>query len=417
MHEVDVIVIGAGAAGVSAAHRLAPRCSVKVLEARDRAGGRAWTVDHSGVPLDLGCGWLHSADQNEWAEVATILGFAIDQTPPPWSRRSHQLNFSAADQAAFSDAWDRFDARVAEASRSLPDRPAAKLLEPAGRWNALLDALSTYINGVELERLSVHDFVRYRNTGVNWRVTKGYGALIQAFAAGLDIALQSPVTTIDHSGERIGVTTPHGTLTARAVVVTVPPTLIADETLRFTPALPDKVTAAAALPLGIADKVFLGVDNPDDFPVQTRLFGATDRTATGSYHLRPFGAPMIEGYFGGELARELEATNGFAAFAIDQLAALLGGDMRKRLHPIAASAWQRDLYARGSYSYARIGCSDLRTVLAAPVDDRLFFAGEACSINDFSTAHGGYRTGFKAAEQVLAVLQPHKQRVPRSARS
>jgi monoamine oxidase len=145
--------------------------------------------------------------------------------------------------------------------------------------------------------------------------------------------------------------------------------------------------------------------------VQTRLFGATDRTATGSYHLRPFGAAMIEGYFGGELARELEATNGFAAFALDQLAALLGGDMRKRLHPIAASAWQRDPFARGSYSYARIGCSDLRAVLAAPVDDRLFFAGEACSINDYSTAHGGYRTGVKAAEQVLAVLQPRRLNV------
>jgi len=406
MHEVDVIVIGAGAAGISAAQRLAPRCSVKVLEARERVGGRAWTVDHSGVPLDLGCGWLHSADENEWADVATMLGFAIDPTPPPWSRRSHQLNFSATDQEAFSDAWDRFDKRIAEAARALPDRPAAELLEPGVRWNALLDALSTYINGVELERLSVHDFFRYHNTGVNWRVARGYGALIHAFAAGLDIALNSPVTLIDHSGEHVSVTTPRGTLTARAVVVTVPPTLIADETLRFIPALPDKVTAAAALPLGIADKVFLRLDNPDDLPVQTRLFGATDRTATGSYHLRPFGAPMIEGYFGGELARRLEAEDGFAPFAIDQLVALLGGDMRKRLHPIAASAWQRDPFARGSYSYARVGCSDLRTVLAAPVDDRLFFAGEACSINDFSTAHGGYRTGVKAAEQALAALQP-----------
>src|SRR5262249_54010670 len=153
------------------------------------------------------------------------------------------------DQAAFSDAWDRFDERVAEAGRAPPDRAAAELLEPGGRWNALLDALSTYINGVELERLSVHDFVHYRNTGVNWRVARGYGALIQAFATGLDIALHSPVALIDHSGERISVTTPRGTLTARAAVVTVPPTLMADETVRFTPALPDKVRAAAALPL------------------------------------------------------------------------------------------------------------------------------------------------------------------------
>src|SRR5919198_3367065 len=116
MHEVDAIVIGAGAAGVAAARCLSANCSVLVLEARRRVGGRAWTVDHSGLPLDLGCGWLHSADENEWAAVAAALGFAIDPTPPPWSRRSSQLNFSAADQADFSNAWDRLDVRVADAA-------------------------------------------------------------------------------------------------------------------------------------------------------------------------------------------------------------------------------------------------------------------------------------------------------------
>jgi len=412
MHEVDVIVIGAGAAGVAAARRLGTEVSVLVLEARNRVGGRAWTLAHAGAPVDLGCGWLHSADENEWVGVAADLGFAIDRTPPPWSRRAHQLNFSAADQEDFSDTWDRFDERVRDAAANEPDRPAADLLEPGGRWNALLDALSTYINGVELEKLSVHDFVRYRNSGVNWRVTKGYGALIEAHAAPLDVRLDSPATLVDHSGPRVRVTTPRGTLAARAAIVTVPPTLIAGGALRFTPALPAKEDAAAALPLGLADKVFLAVDRPDDLPAQTRLFGATDRTATGTYHLRPFGAPMIEGYFGGKLARELEQHDGFAAFAIDQIAALLGNDLRKRLHPIAASAWGRDPHALGSYSYARIGCTDLRAVLAAPIDDRLFFAGEACSTHDYSTAHGAYRTGIGAAEQVRQVL---RARMPQAA--
>jgi len=412
MHEVDVIVIGAGAAGVAAARRLDGALSVVVLEARSRVGGRAWTLTHGGLPLDLGCGWLHSADENEWAGIAKTLGFDIDPTPPPWSRRAHQLNFSAADQEDFSNAWDRFDDRVRDAGREGRDRAAAELLEPAGRWNGLLDALSTYVNGVELDRLSVQDFARYRNTGVNWRVAKGYGALIEAHAAPLDVRLDCPAALIDHAGPRLHVTTPRGTLAASAVIVTVPPTLIADGTLRFAPALPAKQKAAAALPLGLADKVFLGVDQPDALPVQTRLFGATDRTATGSYHLRPFGAPLIEGYFGGKLARELEQHDGFAAFAIDQLAALLGNDMRKRLHPIAASAWARDPWALGSYSHADIGCADLRAVLAAPVDDRLFFAGEACSIHDYSTAHGAYRSGVAAAEQVLQAM---RARLPQAA--
>src|SRR5262249_6494359 len=191
-----------------------------------------------------------------------------------------------------------------------------------------------------------------------------------------------------------------------AVIVTVPPTLIGTGTLKFTPQLPGKLTAAYALPLGLADKVFLRIDRPDDLPVQTRLFGATDRTDTGSYHLRPFGSPLIEGYFGGRLARELESREAFAAYAIDQVVALLGGDLRKRLHPVMASSWGQDPHALGSYSYARIGCTHLRAVLAAPVDDRLFFAGEACSEHDYSTAHGAYRTGVRAAGQGLQALRP-----------
>jgi monoamine oxidase len=320
------------------------------VEARDRIGGRAWTLREGSLPLDLGCGWLHSADENEWSAVAADLGFGIDKSPPPWGRTAHQLNFSAADQRDFHAAWDRFDARIADAAGTATDRPASACLEPGDRWNALLDALSTYINGVDLDRLSVHDFSRYHHTGVNWRVEKGYGALIAASAAGLDVATSCPATLIDHSGATIRVETARGKITARAAIVSVPTTLIADETLRFDPPLPDKVEAAAALPLGLADKLFLRVEAADDLPVQTRLFGATDRTATGSYHLRPFGAPLIEGYFGGKLARELEreGQDAFAQFAIDQLAGLLGNGIRQRLSLLAASAWARDPFARGS---------------------------------------------------------------------
>jgi monoamine oxidase len=115
---------------------------------------------------------------------------------------------------------------------------------------------------------------------------------------------------------------------------------------------------------------------------------------------------VIEGYFGGALARGLEAegADAFTAFAIDQLAAHLGADIRKRLAPIAVSSWARDPYARGSYSYAKPGHSPARVALATPVDGRLFFAGEACSKHDFSTAHGAYRTGIRAAEDAMAAL-------------
>src|SRR5262249_38324216 len=212
MQGVDVIVIGAGAAGVAAARRLDGALSVVVLEARSRVGGRAWTLTHGGLPLDLGCGWLHSADENEWAGIAKTLGFDIDPTPPPWSRRAPQLNFSHADPEDFSNTWGRFDHPVRGPGRGGRDPAAPEPPQPGGRWNGLLDALSTYVNGVELDRLSVQDFASYRNTGVNWRVAKGYGALIEAHAAPLDIRLDCPVGLIDHAGPRLHVTTPRGTL-------------------------------------------------------------------------------------------------------------------------------------------------------------------------------------------------------------
>jgi monoamine oxidase len=251
----------------------------------------------------------------------------------------------------------------------------------------------------------VHDLNNYHDSGENWRVAEGYGALVEAFAAPLDVRLDCPATTIDHSGKQLRIETPHGDIRARAAIVTVPTSMIARETPRFVPALPDKLAAAAALPLGLDDKFFLHIDRSDDLPVETRIFGALDRL-TGSYQLRPFGRPVIECYFGGSLARALEQEDGdaFARHAIDEIAAHLGNDIRKRLQPIFGSAWGRDPFALGAYSYARPGDAGARSVLAATVDDRLFFAGEACSVNDYSTAHGAYRTGEMAAEAILQIL-------------
>ncbi|HEY2138033.1 MAG TPA: NAD(P)/FAD-dependent oxidoreductase [Xanthobacteraceae bacterium] len=408
MNEIDVVVIGAGAAGVAAARRLvAARIPVLVLEARGRVGGRAWTMrEASGLGLDLGCGWLHSADENEWAALAPTLGMTVDRTAPPWGAQRRTIGFAPGDLEDFRAAAERFFARLEQAAESVEDIPAAALLEPGERWNPLINALSTYISGVELDQVSVRDLGNYHDSGENWRVLDGYGALVEAYAAPLDVRLDCPATLIDHAGPRLRIETPQGVLVARAAIVTVPTSMIAHEKLRFAPALPDKLAAAERLPLGLDDTFVLHIDRPEDVPVETRLFGAPDRDGTGSFHLRPFGRPVIECYFGGKLARALEAEPevAFARYAVDQIAAQLGGDIRSRLRPIFGSAWGRDPWALGAYSYARPGDAGARPRLAAGVDDRLFFAGEACSTHDYSTAHGAYRTGVKAAEEAIKAL-------------
>jgi monoamine oxidase len=405
---VEVAVIGGGAAGIAAARRHS-EAGVKALivEARSRLGGRAWTIEAGGFPLDLGCGWLHSAKRNPWTAIAEAQGRTIDRTPPPWARATTQPGMTADESAELRAALWALHGRADALPEDERDRPLADLLEPGGRWNALIDAISGYYSGVELARVSARDLGRYADDGVNWRVVEGYGATIAAHGAGLGVAFDSAVTRVDHGGQTIRIETTRGAIAAEAAIVALPSAVIAAEETLFAPALPDKTRAAAGLPLGGDDKLFLSLVHADEFEPEVRAFGKLDRAATAAYQFRPFGRPMIECYFGGALAADLERGGeaAFFAFARDELTGLYGGDFARRVAPLALHGWSGDKFALGAYSYALPGRADDRAALAAPVDGRLFFAGEACSREDFSTAHGAYLTGIAAAEQAIKALR------------
>jgi len=405
--DCDVVVIGAGAAGIAAARRLIGHgLRVLVIEARERVGGRAVTAATAcSWPVDLGCEWLHSADRNPLTGLARAAGLTVVEKLPDWGR----LRRVHADEAAQAEWWaasSAFHRRVAAAAADPVDRPAASLLEPGGRWNALLNAISTWANGVELDRLSVRDYASYADSGVNWRIREGYGSFFARLGAALPVRLGGAVQHVDLRGKDIAVEAASGSVRAGAVIVTVPPTVLAAGSIRFTPPLPAaKLAAAHGLPLGIANKLFLALDGaPPDLPPDSHVLGAIDRVATGSYLVRPHGQSMISAYFGGALARELEAAGAaaMAAFAGDELAGLFGNAIRPRLHILASSAWAGDPFARGSYSFALPGHAGDRAILAAPLDDRLYFAGEACSATDFSTAHGAFLSGIAAADAIAA---------------
>src|ERR1700726_4003551 len=403
--EIDIAIVGAGAAGLGAARALQNfGLSTIVLEARDRVGGRGHTIMAApDIVFDVGCGWLHSADKNSFVKIAEDLDFEVDRTRPPWREQNFDAGFPLEQRLDFIKAIDAFYDRAEEAAKSGRDSAASLYLEPGNRWNPMIDAISTYVNGSELDRVSILDMDTYEDTEINWRVRRGYGALMTAYGALCPLALNTQVTLIDHSGTRVRLETSQGTLTASKVIVTVPTILIADESIRFHPALPAKLDAARGLPLGLADKVMLSLDQPEALPKDGNLRGATMRTAMGSFHLRPFGQACIEGFFGGRFARELEdaGDGALAAQAIDEIAALLGNDFRKKLKPLAESRWSHDPFARGSYSHALPGHAGKRAVLAAPIDGRLFFAGEATSPNFFSTAHGARDSGARAAGEVV----------------
>jgi monoamine oxidase len=406
--EVDVAIVGGGAAGLGAARALeGSGLSVVVLEARDRLGGRAHTVLAApDITFDLGCGWLHSADENSFVAIAGQLGFVVDKTRPPWREQSYHAGFPPQLRAEFIEALDAFYDRAEIAAEDPQDAAASTCLEPGNRWNPMIDAISTYINGVTLDRVSLHDMDAYEDTEINWRLPRGYGALISAYGTPCPVALNAQVTRIDHSGRRVRIETSRGTLTAGKVIVTVPTSLIANENIRFDPPLPAKVDAARGLPLGVDNKVMLRLDDAEALPKDTGLRAATMRTAMGSFHIKPFGQPCVEGFFGGPFARELEdaGQGAMAAQAIDEVVAILGSDYRRKLTPLAASRWAHDPFAQGAYSAALPGHAGARAVLAAPVDNRLFFAGEATSPNFFSTAHGARDSGERAAREATKEL-------------
>jgi monoamine oxidase len=398
-------VIGAGAAGIAAARRLLDSgADVLLLEASGRIGGRAHTVRVGAEALDLGCAWLHSADRNPWTRIALAEGFQIDRTPARWREQWSDLGFPRADQDAFQAAYRQFNER-AHAYAGGPDRPLSDFVQPGDPWRPLIDAISGYANGANLDAVSLHDWAAYeREAGDdNWRLQEGYGTLIAAHGKRLPLRLNSPVSLIDHGGPRMRLVTPNGLVEADRVIVAVPTPILADGDLKFDPPLDAKRDAAAALPLGLADKIFLGIRG-GDYPHNAHLIGNPRSPCTASYQVGYLGRPFVEAFFGGDCAEAIEREDdrGAADFAIGELARLLGNDWRLRLQPLARTRWRAEPFIRGSYSHARIGQAGQRRALAGPHDDRIFFAGEACSATDFSTAHGAYETGVAAAEEALA---------------
>jgi len=189
--EVDVAIIGAGAAGLGAYCALADHgLSVIILEARDRIGGRALTrYLPEGIVFDAGCEWLHSADHNAFVQIASASHFDVADAGVHWGEQTYDINFPLSEQREFYAASEAFYARLELAAQIPDDSSAAVWLEQGNRWNPLIEAVSCYVNGSELSGVSVHDVESYFETGVNWRVRRG---LQRSQDPGRDVARDAP---------------------------------------------------------------------------------------------------------------------------------------------------------------------------------------------------------------------------------
>jgi monoamine oxidase len=405
---IDCVVVGAGAAGIAAARRLrSGGASVVVLEGSGRVGGRAHTVIREGLALDLGCGWLHSAERNPWVGLAEEAGLTVDRSNPGWQMQWRCLGTSASDHEDFGRAFGAFDAEVTRLA-SGDDVPLAAALPAAGRWADGIDAVVGYLDGASAVDVSLHDHHAFdvAASDNNWRVHEGYGTAVARAAAGLDVRLSTPVSAIAAAPGGLRVVTADGAMEAAYAIVTVSTGVLAAGAIRLPSACDDVTGAARDLPMGHVGKLFLAVEGADELPTNGHLRGRPGESRSASHRLRPFGWPVIECYYGGPYAADLEAAGVPATVdaMIGELTGLLGNAWRSRLRPLAVSRWSHEPFVRGAWAYARPGGRGARFRLAAPVHDRIHFAGEACAPSDIGTAHGAHATGVAAADTVLARL-------------
>jgi monoamine oxidase len=271
-------------------------------------------------------------------------------------------------------------------------------------------AIAGFMSGAAPERISATDYLAYddASTGKNWHLPLGYGTLIAAsLPSSTALRLATPAERIDLTADGVAVTTRADTVRAKAVILTVSTAVLASDAIRLPSRTEPWREAAAALPLGRNEKIFLEIGRDTAFGPDAHAYGNLHDPRSAAYSIRPNGWPVIEAFLGGDGAHIVAEEGPAAGFAhvSAELIALFGSNVASAVRPLAATSWSRMASIGGAYSCALPGSSGARARLARPFENRLFFAGEATHPHDFTTAHGAHDSGQRAADEALAALR------------
>ena len=416
----DVLVIGAGIAGLRAAEVLAAGGRrVIVLEARDRIGGRIHTDRSWGVPVELGASWIHGVQNNPIAALAASAGIKTQATD------YESFMYGVDGQRRPPDALDDLESEVAallKAGRKASpdsDEPLRTALDRAISA-ADLDASTRVDVEMGITESIEHEYASdaidlsanhfddgAREDGGDALLPGGYDEVAEAVGRGLDVRLGHIVSSIDTAGDRAVVVTSQGNFEAGAVVVTVPLGVLKAGSIQFRPALSEpKSRAIARLGMGALSKSCLRFESqfwPDDTELIDIVPPASRRGQwVESLSLSDLvGVPALMMFNAGTFARAVETMTD--AEVIASASSALNPAFGEIPAPsgLLRSAWSVDPFSLGSYSFLAVGSSLAdRDALAAP-EGRRFFAGEACSHDHAATVHGAYASGEAAAKAVL----------------
>jgi monoamine oxidase len=407
--EADIVVIGAGAAGIAAARRImAANRRVIVVEAASQIGGRCLTDTATfGVPFDRGARWLHNPDTNPMIKLARNAGLDISAAPLGQKIRIGRRNARAGETEEFLAALVRANRAIDDASRGKADVSCALVLPKnlgdwAGTAEFLLGASAT---GKDLTDLSAVDKARAQERGATpVACRQGLGTLVAKLGEQVPLALSTPANRIAWSGRDVTVETPAGKIAARAAVITVSSNVLSAGNIKFTPDIPKRqLDAAAKLSLGSYDHIALQLPGnplglaPDDIIIEQ---SSSTRTALLFANMGASSLCSIDvaGSFGRDLSAQGEPA--MVAFAAEWLSKLFGSEAAAAIKKSSATRWNAAPFALGAMSSAVPGGQPSRKILTEPIGC-MFLAGEATHETLWGTVDGAWESGERAAEAAL----------------
>jgi monoamine oxidase len=416
----DVIVVGAGAAGLMAARELARAGKkVVVLEARDRIGGRIYPLEESefGYPAQGGGEFIHGEAPVTKA-LAQEIGLTLYHPSEWWSVRDGEPK-----QVEGVSPHDfLLEEKLKEVTEDIPVAEFLDVYFPAGQYDALRDFVVRWVEGYDAAdpaRASTFSLRGEMTDESSWRqmnIKEGYGPLIRhlkqsAEDIGAEFYLNKVVTAIDYSGDRVVVSTSDGLIyNAARVLVTVPLPLIPH--ISYTPLIPEKLAAVEKMGYGAVIKMLLRFKHKwwtgAREQIFERMFFLLSREEVPTWWTQyPEERPVLTGWLPGPKAIEMsklpdEQILDMALQSLSNIFKISLQELKESLTNYKIMNWPADPYAQGVYSYSTPGTQEAIKELRMPVQNKLYFAGEALTQNyNNGTVEAALASGKDTAAEIL----------------
>ena len=406
-----VIIIGAGAAGLSAARQLKKQgISFLIVEAANRLGGRAYTESFSfGQPVDHGCSWITGSNENFFKRFGYKNGFTLlDHTNAGAETfEKNGLRASMNSQAAYINAGYDIENAINEAGRAGKDIPASNVVSNIRNGRIYQNWEGALNFAVDMEDISTIDYFRGRPSQPSYIVKEGLGALVSKLNQNFPIKFNTKVLEIDHSGSQVEVVTNGGKVQARYCICTVSVGVLKSESIKFTPSISNnKQKAINDLEMGLLVKIPLLFDgnrlglkenNRVEYDLPEKDIGS------GCYFLAwPTNHDYLMGFIGGKFGWDLYAQgqDTVVEYAMEKLTFMVGNSAKSHFIKGFASDWADNPLTLGSYTAAKPGHGGTREFLGEIENDKLLFAGEAVEPEIYGLVNGAFESGKKAAETI-----------------